>query len=388
MPNEDIRRAQALYSRARDLDPRFALARARLALMHTRAAAAYDTTEARRDQARVEAQTALRLRPGLPEAHEALASYWQLNRAPAKAIEELGLALERFPHSADLHVALGTMLIEAGRFEDALGEFEQSARLEPGSPRGPMEAATTYSRLRRREEAMRAFNRAIALAPDFHVLKVVKGQAYLRWYGVPDTLAALLESIPPDWDPAGAATYSRFTALWVQRRYADGLAMLDRSHSELSRDLYIYQPTALMRARMQESLGAPKLARASYAAARAVIQDSIAVNPTDPSMRIALGLADAGLGRRAEAVREARRAMELVPIARSTVDATAFMGGAVEVFARAGEIGAALDLLELLFSMPAGREASVPFLRVWPGFDPLRGDPRFEDLLVRFAATR
>jgi hypothetical protein len=64
------------------------------------------------------------------------------------------------------------------------------------------------------------------------------------------------------------------------------------------------------------------------------------------------------------------------------------MGGAVEVFAAAGEIDASLDLLELLFSMPAGREATVPFLRVWPGFDPLRGDPRFEELLVRFTAER
>ena len=44
-------------------------------------------------------------------------------------------------------------------------------------------------------------------------------------------------------------------------------------------------------------------------------------------------------------------------------------------------------LLELLFSMPAGREASVPLLRVWPGFDPLRSDPRFEELLARFATT-
>jgi hypothetical protein len=68
--------------------------------------------------------------------------------------------------------------------------------------------------------------------------------------------------------------------------------------------------------------------------------------------------------------------------------ATAVMGGAVEVFAEVGEIDAAFDLLELLFSMPAGREASVPLLRAWPGFDPLRSDPRFEELLTRFAASR
>jgi len=52
---------------------------------------------------------------------------------------------------------------------------------------------------------------------------------------------------------------------------------------------------------------------------------------------------------------------------------------------RAGEIDGAMELLELLFSMPAGREATVAFLRVWPGFDPLRGNSRFEEVLGRFA---
>lgn len=160
--------------------------------------------------------------------------------------------------------------------------------------------------------------------------------------------------------------------------------MLDRSGSELSRDGLVYQPTSLMRARLHEALGHRELARASYEEARAALQDSVDAHPTDPSVRIPLALAYAGLGRTSEAVSEARRAMELAPIASGTREATAFMGGAVEVFARAGEADAALDLLELLFSMPAGREVTVPFLRVWPAFDPLRSDPRFEELLVRF----
>ena len=74
------------------------------------------------------------------------------------------------------------------------------------------------------------------------------------------------------------------------------------------------------------------------------------------------------------------RVMVLVP-------ATAFMGVAVEVFARAGEVDAAFEMLELLLAMPAGREATVAFLRVWPGFDPLRSDTRFDQLVARFAPT-
>lgn len=62
-----------------------------------------------------------------------------------------------------------------------------------------------------------------------------------------------------------------------------------------------------------------------------------------------------------------------------------FMGVAVEVFGRVGELNEAFKLLELLLAMPAGREVTIPFLRVWAGFDPLRSDPRFDQLLERFA---
>lgn len=388
IPTDNIRRAISLYTRARDLDPDFAAARARLALMHTLAAAAYDTTAARREQARVEAEAALRLQPGLPEGHQALASYWALQGDPTRAIAELGTALQTFPHSADLHLALSATLTRAGRLEEAAAEADRAMRLEPGSPKAPFQAATLYSRLRRHDDALRRFDRAIALAPDYPLARVIKGQAYLRWKGIPDTLAAVMETVPANWDPNGMATYARFTALWAQRRYADGLDMLDRSRSELSRDGLVYEPTSLMRARLYGSLGRRTRARASYARALEFLRDSAEVHPADPSIRIPLGLAYAGLGRIGEAVREAHRAIELAPVGNRTGEATAVMGGAVEVFARAGEVDAAFELLELLLSMPAGREVSLPFLRVWPAFDPLRSDPRFGALLTRFAGDR
>jgi serine/threonine-protein kinase len=386
-PVESIRRAQSLYTQARDADPDFALARARLARVHMLAATSYDTSNARREQARLEAEAALRLQPGLSEAHEALAYYWGLGGNSGRAIEELGLALRGHPNSADLRMALGNALARAGRLDEAVAEFDEARRLEPGSPSAAFAAAVFHLRLRRDEEAMRAFDRALALEPDYHMVKVIKGHTYLRWKGTPDTLAAAMETVPAAWDPDGMATWARYTALWAQRRYAEGLAMLDRSRTLLSRDGLVYQPMPLMRARLYDAMGDRERARAGYLDARRVLEDSAAARPGDASIRIALGMAYAGLGRRADAVREARRAMELVPLASNAPAATAFMGGAVEVFARAGETGAALELIELLFSMPAGREVTIAYLRVWPGFDGLREDPRFEELLARYTGT-
>jgi serine/threonine protein kinase/tetratricopeptide (TPR) repeat protein len=387
IPTENIRLAQSFYTQARDADPAFAVARARLALMHTLSAAIYDTSRARREQARLEAEAALRLQPDLSEAHEALAAYWDLSGDLDKGIEQLNLAIRGFPNSGHLRMLLGSMLARAGRLDDAVAEFDQAMRLEPGSPKAAFAAALFHLRLRRDEHAMRAFDRALALAPDYHMVKVIKGHTYLRWKGTPDTLAAAMQTVPDDWDPEGMATWARYTALWAQRRYTDALAMLDRSRTQLSRDGLVYQPMPLMRARLYDSMGERARARSSYVRARAVLEDSVAARPDEAGIRIALGLAYAGLGRTADAVREARKAMELVPLTSNTPAATAFMGGAVEVFARAGEADAAFELLELLFSMPAGREVTRAFLRVWPGFDPLRRDPRLEELLVRYDAA-
>ena len=77
--------------------------------------------------------------------------------------------------------------------------------------------------------------------------------------------------------------------------------------------------------------------------------------------------------------------MELAPISADIARATCFMGGAAEIFAYLGENDAAIRLLDQLLRMPAGREASVPLLRVDPAYDRLRDDPRFQQMLRRYA---
>lgn len=110
-------------------------------------------------------------------------------------------------------------------------------------------------------------------------------------------------------------------------------------------------------------------------------------HPHDGGMRVALGLAYVGLHRRADAIREAKAATETVPMSQNGIFATALMGGALEIYARLGDANAAFDIIELLLSMPAGRELSVGLLRVDPVFDKLRSDPRYNALITRFSAN-
>ncbi|HEX7981555.1 MAG TPA: protein kinase [Gemmatimonadaceae bacterium] len=385
MATESLRRAQSLYSQARDLDPTFALAHAHLALIQARAFR-HDSTLARREQVLAETQAALRLQPGLPEAHAALGSYLELNGDLRGAIGEFGLAARAFPHSADLRITLSRALWQDGRVEEAAKECEVALQAEPDHTRALFLAAMISTDLRRPAAAVRALDRVMALGPGSPPLKLLKGQAYLYWTGRADTLAELMRTVPTEWDPNGQATYARFTALWVQRRYADALVLLDQSRSVLNLVGFVYEPTVLMRAQVLEALGERTAARESYAKARSVLQDSLTAHPRYVSLQVTLALALAGLGEKAEAAREARRATDLAALANDEVYAASVMIVAIEVLARVGEIDDALDFVERLLSMHVGRDGTVPYLRVWPGFDALRRDPRFEKLLVRFAA--
>jgi eukaryotic-like serine/threonine-protein kinase len=386
LPVENLRRAQSFYSRARERDPSFALARARLALTHVYAAIRYDRTQARRDQAKLEAESAVRLQPHLSEAHEGLAFYWTHLGEREKAAAELKLALADFPNSADLHLNLGTTYRSLGQWEEAIAELEQAMRLDPRHPGPVLNAAMTYNRVRRYKEAQQMWDRMIVFNPEDYHARITKGFSYTRSHGTSDTLLAAVQAVPATWNHNGMKTFAHFTALRFQRRDAEALSMLRSDPTTISHDGFLYRTRTLMLAQTHQALGDRTKARANYEAARAMLADSVAAQPQNASMRVALGLAYAGLGHDAEAIREADAALNLVPLAKNNPVATVFMGGAVEVFAQAGANDRAFELLDLLLAMPAGREVSVPLLRADPAFDPLRSDPRFGELLARFSA--
>ena len=379
---DNIRRAHAAYSQARLLDPGFDLLRARLALTHAHSAAAYDTSRARIDQARVEAEAALRMDPRLADAHEALAAYWTAQGHNDRAIEQLERGLRATPNNPALHTALGLRFSSAGRWEEAIAQHERAMELDPRNPHTAWPAAMAYGRMRRQDKGMGVFDRIIEISPDDHMVKVIKGQSYLRWKGSTIVLSDALKKIPRDWDDNGMATYGRYTALRVERRYREALAMLDSAQSELSWDALVHHPKSLMRAEILHSLGETREARRYYEQARREMSSRSAANPRDASIHAALGLAYAGLGMKREAIREADMAIELSRSSRRAE--TAMMGLGIEVFGRVGELDRAFEMIELMLSMQSGREITLPYLRVWPGFDPLRKDPRFDELLRRF----
>jgi len=320
----------------------------------------------------------------MPEAHEALATYWSLRRDELKAVGELERAVAGRPNASDLHYLLGISLRQVGRWEEAVSELERGSRLDPRNNSVHAQAAVTYARLRRYDESIAHWDQVIAIDPADQFAQMIRGFNYLR-RGDVDSLEAAIRRIPLLPNPGRQTPYGHYTVHHVRRRHAEALASLDSVKLAIIGDNLVYRPVSLLRAQTLERMGDTTRARSAYEAARAMLEDSVAAHPRHPGMRVALGLAYAGLHRRTGAMREARTATELSPVSADSPLATAIMGGAVEIYAQLGKVEEALELIELLFAMPAGREVSVPLLRLDPTFDPLRSDPRFEALLRRFS---
>ena len=154
---------------------------------------------------------------------------------------------------------------------------------------------------------------------------MIRGFNYLR-RGDVDSLDAAIRRIPLGRDVGGQATYAHYTLHRIKRRDAEALASLDSARLAIIGDSLVYRPVPLLRAQTFERMGDPRRARTAYEAAKALLEDSVTAHPRHAGMHIALGLAYAGLHRRADAMREARTATELAPVSENSPVATAAHG--------------------------------------------------------------
>ena len=182
-------------------------------------------------------------------------------------------------------------------------------------------------------------------------------------------------------------TFARVGLARLQRRPQDALTALAKSKHDVSEDDMLLRPRTLLRAWAYEDMGSLALARTNYDSARIMVDEMLAQHPGDPRLHIAQAFALAGLGQKDAAMRAAEQAMALRPLSANIVAATCNMGSAAEVFAYLGENERAIALLDQLLRLPAGREASVPLLRVDPAYRKLRADPRFQALLARHSKS-
>jgi tetratricopeptide (TPR) repeat protein len=189
----------------------------------------------------------------------------------------------------------------------------------------------------------------------------------------------VLESLP---DPG--SEWGRWSWYWqemMEGRYQAALDRLAASREPWIRTKTWARPNVLYAAFAYEALGETEQARQGYEAARQALEAEVAQRPDDPRFHSSLGIALAALGRREEAVAEGRRATELLPRAKDGFYYLSFAIDLAQIYVMVGDHDRAIGQLEYLLVNPSW--ISVPWLEVDPTWNPLRGDPEFQELLRR-----
>jgi serine/threonine-protein kinase len=239
--------------------------------------------------------------------------------------------------------------------------------------------------MRRYAGALRAYDLALALAPDLHRAAVRRGLTFVLWQGRLDTLRAVLGRLPREADlgPIGTTIAQRAELLFWER-HADSLLQLATTAPLAPFDVQNFLlPPALYAAWAHQLRGNEPMARVAFEAALVVLDSVLRALPDDWRVHAGRGLALAGLGRRDQALRESHWLEQSVVYREDAYDGASLLGPArAQVLAQAGEADAALDEIERRLAGPS--LLSVHTLRLDPRWDPIREHPRFRALLAKY----
>jgi TolB-like protein/Tfp pilus assembly protein PilF len=389
--DSDLRKAIELLDEAVKRDPSFFDAYCQLARAHESlyAVSGSDHTPARLALAEAAVQAATRLRPDVAETHLARAQYLYYGlRDYAGALAELEFARRALPNDPRLFELTGYILRRRGQQEEGLQNLQRAVELDPRNVYILQQIAGSYQILGRYAEAIAAWDRALAIVPDNAETRANREQYYVYWKGdtgpLHQTIDAILAQGPgavataaDTWffcalaerDPAAAER--ALVALGDNPCWTDGAISLSRSFGE----------GLLARMTKDEAR-----ARTAFEAARAQQEKIVQAQPGYGPALCVLGLIDAALGRKDLALDEGRRAIALTPVDKDLINGSHVLQYFAITAAWAGDKELALQQLEAGLRAPsASQMLSYGALKLFPVWDPLRGDPRFEKIVESLA---
>ena len=376
---ERMPRTVAMYERAAALDPKFALAFARLSLTHGDIYwSNIDRTAKRLALMRTAAEKAVQLGPDIPMARLAMGMYYyRALRDYDRALGEFSAGLKQQPGNSELLMGRAAVLRRQGRFVESAANFARAVELDPRSADATFSLAGTYAALHDYPNAVRYTERTLALSPQWTGVYADHAMYLAAWRG--DLTSALRDLSEALARPDGAAIIGRM------RFHAGILIGSDRADTAVLRKLTAgsfngdTSEFLVWRADWARRRGDQTRSLTYADSARAILERRVAADPAETRTRMLLALAYAQLGRKGDALREATRAAGMLPVSRDAWDGTDLQEDLAYVETLVGEHDAAIRRLAYLLTIPS--ELSVPFLRADPMWDPLRGNPAFQRLL-------
>jgi TolB-like protein/Tfp pilus assembly protein PilF len=368
--------AIANYSTAVRLDPKFALAWARLAVLRSlQYFDGYNLETNSPAAVKEAADKALALQPQLGEAYVAQGVYrYRVLRDFRGALESYGQALKRLPNSALVHLQMGHVERRLGEWDATERHYRAAVELDPRNLDSLTALADVQSGLRHFSEAQATWDRILEISPDDEATLANKALAFLQGEGQLDEAAHQLAKTKAN-SPNIFVNVVKALNLQAQRRFEEAIAFIQSSPLHDFRD----DPRMItVLALCQESAGRSEEARATFARAAAAIKPTPDANvPVDSRVLSAYLAWDySGLGQTEKALEQAKRAVaEYKDDALAKPQSESILA---VIQARAADNDSALTTISKLLEEPYG--LSRANLRLDPLWDPLRKDPRFQKL--------
>jgi TolB-like protein/Flp pilus assembly protein TadD len=385
---DDSLKAEQLFEQAIKLDPKFAAAFAGLSIVESTIYHTFEPTTARREKARLNADESLRLQPDLPEGHLALGfSFYYGDRDYKRALAEFEIAKRDLPNQAEAYFAIGAIQRRQGKWAESNANFEKAAALDPKDLSILVNLAYSYMALRDFDAAEKMLDRAAAVAPQSWATVGLK--AYLAILSRGDLTGAekQIAFLPADVDPNGMVTWARAWILMLQRKFPEALAVVQKFPGEI---LMVEGagsvPKAFLEGLINLLQGNREKAQPSLEYALKISEQLLRDAPDDPGRHAQRGFTLAALDRKQEAIAEGKRAVELLPESDDAFDGPRGVTALAQIYACTGESDEALRLIDHLLGTPSG--LTIPSLKLDPVWDSLRGDPRFQALIDKYAASR
>jgi serine/threonine protein kinase/tetratricopeptide (TPR) repeat protein len=374
-----------LLNQAVALDPSFFQAYCELAYAHD---LLYffrdDHSPARLGLAEEAIKKAFRLRPDSGEVHLAAAENLYRGHLNYKAaLDELEIAGRKLPNNSRVFEMKGYIQRRQGRWEESTRNLERALDLDPRNFFALRQIAISYGHLRRYAEAASALDRAIAVEPNV-INQLARAFVELDWKANTRKLHQLIDSIRSDNAPAlpSIADTWLLCALMERDTVTAEQALNTLGDTPLSDDVVQFSRLFVegLIARMTKD---EEKAHSAFTAARAEQEKIVAAQPNYGPALCVLGLIDAALGRKDEALQEGRRAVELVPIEEDAITGEAMNQYFAMIAAWTGEKELACERLTTTMRRP--NSLSYGQLKLLPFWDPLRGEPCFENIVASLA---